>query len=85
MSTMIKWILAFIGLITLAMIFPFIREIYDYAEGNTTHPGMLMNAGGDATNDAFLTFLPIGIPVVIFISVLIYAVVGRNKNEGGNQ
>ena len=80
---MIKWLVGFIGLIALAFLFPFVREVYDYAEGNGT--GILYAAGGTTTNDAIMAFLPIGIPVILFVGIIIYAVIGRNKNEGGSQ
>jgi len=91
MTTMLKLILSIIGLITIAMVFPFIREVYDFAENNGTGAGtgILYYIGGAATggtetNNALLTFLPIGIPVILFISIMIYAIVGQNKGERGN-
>lgn len=82
MKTMVKWILALVGLIALALIFPLVREIFDFAEGNGTS-GMLPDAGGTTRNDALLTFMPIFGPVVLFVGIILYVVVSRNKGEGG--
>lgn len=78
MQTMVKWVLALVGLIALALIFPLVRDVFDFAEGNGT-VGMLPSAGGTTRNDALLTFMPIYGPVVLFIGIILYVVVSRNK------
>ena len=92
MSTIFKAVLGLIGLITLAMVFPLTRQVYDVAEDNGTGPGTGIlyfiggiPTGGTTTNNAFLAFLPIGIPVMLFIVIIIYVVKGRSKGEGGAQ
>jgi len=81
MSTAFKWLFAFVGLIVLAMVFPFVRDVYDTAAGNGT--GFFYAAGGNSTNNAFVMFLPILAPIVLFVSLLLYAVRKSSNKEGG--
>ncbi len=92
MSTIFKLVFGLIGLITLAMVFPLVRQVYDVAEDNGTGAGTGIlyyiggvATGGTTTNNAFLAFAPIGVPVMLFIVIIIYVVKSRNKGEGGNQ
>jgi hypothetical protein len=81
MSTAFKWLFALIGLIVLALIFPFVRDVYDFAAGNGT--GFFYAAGGNATNNSFAMFFPILGPLVLFVAIILYAVRKSNSKEGG--
>ena len=77
-----KFLLAFVGLLVLATVFPFTKSVFDSVSDNGT--GALYAAGGTSTNNAFITFLPIGIPIMFFVFILLYVIKSRSS-QGGQQ
>lgn len=77
MSSILKWVAGTIALIILAVVFPFVRSVYDLMAGNGT--GILYGAG-TSVNNGFIQFLPILIPAVIVTVIIIY-VVRKDNNE----
>jgi hypothetical protein len=77
MNSVLKWLAGTIGLIILAVVFPFVREIYVTMDANGT--GILHDAG-TSINNGFLTFLPVLFPAVIVTIIIIY-VVRKDNNE----
>jgi hypothetical protein len=86
MSSIFKWVAGTIGLIILAVVFPFVRSIYDLTSGNGT--GILYVSGngtgalhpGTAVNNGFIQFLPVLIPAIIVVIIIIY-VVRKDNNK----
>lgn len=76
MSSIFKWAASIIGLICLAVFFPFVREFYETTDSNGTG---ILHSAGTTTNNGFIQFLPVLVPVMIFVIVIIYVV---RKDEG---
>lgn len=86
MSSIFKWVAGTIGLIIMAVVFPFVRSIFDLVAGNGT--GILYISGngtgalhpGTSVNNGFIQFLPVLIPTIIVVIIIIY-VVRKENNE----
>jgi hypothetical protein len=84
MTTLVKGMVAIVGLITLAYIFPMVKKIFDWVADNGTGvgTGILYTAGGAATNNSIIMFLPILGPIIFFVAIIIYVVVsGRGEQQ----
>jgi len=88
MNSVLKWVCGLVGCIVLAFFFPFIREVFDVAAGNSTNPGMLYLVGTDALGDpiyessrnvSLIRFTPYLFPVVFFVAIIIYVVTTRGS------
>lgn len=84
MNSVLKWLCGLVGLICLAIYFPFIREVFEVMAGGGT--GMLYLVGTDALgnpiyeasrNTSLIRFTPYLFPVVFFVAIIIYVVTGR--------
>ena len=77
MFTALKIVAVLIGLILLALFFPFVKEIFEVADNNGT--GILYLAG-TPVNNGFIQFLVPLFVVIIFVVLIIFAVrKGDNK------
>ena len=90
MSVVFKSVAAFIGLVILALFFPFVHQYFDVMAGNSTNPGVLYMEGVDAlgnpiyvsnTTTTLLRWGPYFWPVAFFIAIILYVVVKRNKGS----
>lgn len=88
MVGVLKAVVGLVGLITLAIYFPFIHGIFDLAAGNSTNPGMLYLSGSDNvgnpiytsnTNTTIIRFAPYLWPVIFFIAIIVYVVTTRGR------
>lgn len=75
MSTVVGWVLAFIALICLVFVFPFVQKVFDYADANGT--GILHQAGGTPANDSFLLLLALLVPAMLVFGIIVYAIRGK--------
>jgi len=88
MVGILKAVVALVGLITLAIYFPFIHGVFDLAAGNSTNPGMLYLTSTNATGHAVYTesrntiLIRFGVyiwPVIFFVAIIIYVVTTRGR------
>jgi len=74
MNSVLKWVCGLVGLITLAIFFPFVREVFEWMAGDGT--GMLYLAG-TTRNITLIRFTPYLFPVIFFVAIIIYVVTTR--------
>lgn len=78
MDSILKWAAGILGLICLALFFPFVRTVYQTVDGNGTG---VLHMAGTTVNNNFIQFLPVLVPVMIFVIVLIY-VIRKDSGQG---
>lgn len=77
MSNILKIVLAGIGLILIALFFPFVREVFEVADNNGTG---ILHMAGTSINNGFIQFLVPFFVVALFIIIIVFVV--RKEDRG---
>ena len=77
MSTILRLVLGFIGLLALAFVFIFVQGVFDFADDNGT--GILHQAGGLPANNSFLLIVALLAPAILVFAIIVYVIRGRQS------